>query len=293
MILPLTPSAIIALPASWMPTMTPSAFTSMILCQTASVASRNGSGLLKPALFTITLIVPNSRRQASTAARTEVRSVTSMRWKTALLPCAAAISRAAAVPLASSRSAITIENPSAARPAAIARPMPLAEPVTTAPPSCLDAILASSIAIASVVLGFAHHPVDAVLRQVERCLDGLFQAQHGVDLLAEDVDDLLIFGDRRTWPQPELAALRHLVHRGDHGGELAHLGIRGDAEARRDDAAPCDEQFDHLGRRQPEQRVPGELATLRIDVRRDAEHQAADRRDMLAPLPSGVACADR
>ena len=61
MILPLVPAAIIALAASWMPIITPRAFTSMILCQIASLASRNGSGLLKPALLTITLIEPNWR----------------------------------------------------------------------------------------------------------------------------------------------------------------------------------------------------------------------------------------
>jgi hypothetical protein len=133
MILPLVPAAIIALAASWMPIITPRAFTSMILCQIASLASRNGSGLLKPALLTITLIEPNSPVHASMAALTVVRSVTSTRWKIARPWFAAAISLAAARPFASSRSATTTENPSAARPAAIARPMPLAAPVTTAP----------------------------------------------------------------------------------------------------------------------------------------------------------------
>ena len=72
MILPLVPAAIIALAASWMPISTPRAFTSMTLCQVATLASRKGSGLLKPALLTITLIVPNWRVHASMAALTDV-----------------------------------------------------------------------------------------------------------------------------------------------------------------------------------------------------------------------------
>ena len=84
MILPLVPAAIIALAASWMPIGTPRAFTSMTLCQVATLASRNGSGLLNPALLTITLIEPNWCVHALMAALTDVRSVTSTRWKIAL-----------------------------------------------------------------------------------------------------------------------------------------------------------------------------------------------------------------
>jgi hypothetical protein len=82
MIFPFVPAAIIALAPSWMPIITPRAFTSMILCF-VSLASRNGSGLLMPALLTITLIEPHWRVHASMAALTDVRSVTSTRWKIA------------------------------------------------------------------------------------------------------------------------------------------------------------------------------------------------------------------
>src|SRR4029077_17433700 len=154
MILPLTPAAIMALPASWMPIMTPRAFTSMILCQIASEASRNGSGLLKPALLTITLIEPNCFVHAAMASRTEDLSVTSTRWKIAWPPLPATISLATARPFTSSRSAITTENPSARRPAAIARPMPLAAPVTTAPSLLFDDMFVPSGAALLLSLRF-------------------------------------------------------------------------------------------------------------------------------------------
>src|SRR4029077_5345923 len=164
MILPLVPAAIIALEASWMPIITPSAFTSMILCQIASLASGNGSGLLKPAFLTITLIEPNWRVHASTAALTDARSVTSTRWKIARPWFAAAISLAAARPFASSRSATTTENPSA-RPAAIARPMPLAAPVTTAPSLRFDDMVRCSGAAPLWSLRFVGQShLDALLR---------------------------------------------------------------------------------------------------------------------------------
>jgi len=115
----------------------------MTLCQVATFASRNGSGLLKPALFTITLIEPNWRVHASMAALTDARSVTSTRWKIALFWFEAAISSAAARPFTSLRSATTTENPSAARAAAIDRPIPLAAPVTTAPSLLFDDMVGS------------------------------------------------------------------------------------------------------------------------------------------------------
>ena len=64
----------------------------MILCQISSVASRNGSGLLKPALLIITLTEPKALRQASTAARTDSRLVTSTLWKIAWPPSALILS---------------------------------------------------------------------------------------------------------------------------------------------------------------------------------------------------------
>ena len=58
----------------------------MIWCQTSSVMSRNGSGLLNPALLNITSSPPNSATHASIIRRMSARSATSPAVATAEPP---------------------------------------------------------------------------------------------------------------------------------------------------------------------------------------------------------------
>ena len=60
-----------------MPSNTPSALTFMMRCQLSSVTSRNISGLLMPALLTMTFNDPKASTVAFTAAVISSRLVTS------------------------------------------------------------------------------------------------------------------------------------------------------------------------------------------------------------------------
>ena len=105
----------------------------MTRCQTSSVTSRNGSGLLKPALLNITSRPSNAVTHASIIRRMSARWDTSPAAATAEPPDSLIAVAACSAP-DSSMSATHTLAPSAARRSAMPRPMPCAAPVTTIRP---------------------------------------------------------------------------------------------------------------------------------------------------------------
>ena len=77
MILPPRPCAIICFAASCMPISTASALTRMMALKLLSSASKNGSGLLKPALLNRMSMPPKAATVSAIIALTCARSATS------------------------------------------------------------------------------------------------------------------------------------------------------------------------------------------------------------------------
>src|SRR3712207_2097154 len=104
--------------------------------------SRNGVGEVMPALFTNAPTGGTAPSRAASALSTDASSVTSQPTPTAWTPLRSAISWAASLALASSRSRIATFQPAAGRVWAVARPMPRLEPapVTTAVLSETDTV---------------------------------------------------------------------------------------------------------------------------------------------------------
>src|SRR3954447_10241696 len=107
------------------------------------VTSRNGVGEVMPALLTRAPTGGTALSRAARAFCTDISSVMSQPTPTACTPCRSAISWAASLALASSRSRMAMFHPAAARVWAVARPMPRLEPapVTRAVLSDTDMVL--------------------------------------------------------------------------------------------------------------------------------------------------------
>src|SRR5262245_10834228 len=187
MILPPRPCSIICLPASCMPMSTPSVLTRTIELKFASSTSKNGTGLLKPALLNSTSMPPNAATVWPIIALTCARSATSTFDAIAFRPLPRS-SAASASALSPFKSATTTRAPASARRRTMPSPRPCAPPVTTILFASIPRMACSFLVMRTARLGVnrdgnqrdeSDEPVLIRLRQTEKRRDG-------VDLLNED-----------------------------------------------------------------------------------------------------------